>query len=117
MRLKPSAWFRGPDFGSPRPATFARPSKTLVASPRISSFFPSKPPAAFLAQLSAAQIAAYLQDSNESSAWWSEYLGNLTTLLDHATPAVGGSSTATTAPASDTTTPATKAAHAVTGAE
>ena len=75
------------------------------------------PQQAFLAQLSAAQIAAYLQDSNESSAWWSEYLGNLTTLLDHATPAVGGSSTATTAPASDTTTPATKAAHAVTGAE
>ncbi|MEI7956118.1 MAG: hypothetical protein WCJ66_13195, partial [Verrucomicrobiota bacterium] len=32
------------------------------------------PQQALLAELSAAQIAAYLQDSNERSAWWSEYI-------------------------------------------
>ncbi|KAB2638631.1 MAG: hypothetical protein DVB26_07815 [Verrucomicrobia bacterium] len=76
-----------------------------------------------LAELSAAQVAAYLQDSNESSAWWSEYLGNISSQLNNGTPAVGGSAAAvTTAPAADATTPAattpaTKVTHAITGDE
>ena len=81
----------------------------------------SNPQQTVLAELSAAQIAAYLQDSNDSNAWWSEYIGNIASQLKSGTPAVGGS-TATTAPAADATTPAatapvTKTAHAITGDE
>jgi len=76
-----------------------------------------------LAELSAAQVAAYLQDSNERSAWWSEYIGGVASELQTGTPALGGSTASVaTAPAADatppvTTTPALKQAHAVTGGE
>ena len=86
------------------------------------------PQQTLLAELSAAQIAAYLQDSNERSAWWSEYISGVSSQLDNGTPAVGGSSAAAstpavaTTPASDTTAPATtipetKDAHAISGNE
>ena len=86
------------------------------------------PQQTLLAELSAAQIAAYLQDSNERSAWWSEYISGVSSQLDNGTPAVGGSSAAAstpavaTSPASDTTAPATtipetKDAHAISGNE
>ena len=76
-----------------------------------------------LAELSDAQITAYLEDSNERSAWWSEYITGITSQLDSGTPAVGGATTivATTPPADTTppaaTPPATKDARAITEGE
>ncbi|MEI7911550.1 MAG: hypothetical protein WCK77_18100 [Verrucomicrobiota bacterium] len=82
-----------------------------------------KPPTAnsqqsILAQLSDAQIAAYLQDSNESSAWWSEYLSRVTSQLQTGTPALDGATAAPTAATTPVeTAPATKEAHAISGSE
>ncbi len=87
------------------------------------------PQQTLLAELSTAQIAAYLQDSNERSAWWSEYISGISSQLNNGTPAVSGSSAAatastpaTTTPAGDTTAPAatvppTKDAHTISGNE
>jgi len=81
------------------------------------------PQQTILAELTDDQIAAYLADSNERSAWWSEYIGGITAQLDSGTPAVGGSpaTVAAAVPADATapveTTPAIKQAHAVSGDE
>ena len=83
-------------------------------------------------QLTDRQVAAYLQDASDTSAWWSEYFDHVSSLLEKGTPSISSdtgatvASTPTTTPAtpvaSDPTTsadptPATKAAHAITGDE
>jgi len=81
------------------------------------------PQQTLLAELTDAQITAYLADSNERSAWWSEYISGITSQLDSGTPAVGGTSVGVAAVQPvDTTTPvetapATKDAHAITEGE
>ena len=81
------------------------------------------PQQTILAELSTAQSDAYLQDVNERDAWWSEYIGNITSQLNTATPAVdGGAATTADANATDATAPvvtpsAAKTAHAISGDE
>lgn len=76
-----------------------------------------------LAELTDPQVTAYLQDSNERSAWWTEYINTVSAQLQNGTPAIGGGATVVASlPAADSntttdTTPATKEAHAVTGDE
>ena len=83
---------------------------------------------AVLAQLTDAQVAAYLQDANETTAWWSEYIDHVSSLLKSGTPSVGSgtgttvaTSPTTTDPVTPTTTdpgtPDTKGAHSITGGE
>jgi len=82
------------------------------------------------ATLSDTQVTAYLQDANDTAAWWSEYIDHVSTLLETDTPAIGtgtGTAVATTPATTDPattdpatpadTTPATKADHAITGGE
>jgi hypothetical protein len=78
------------------------------------------------AELTDAQVAAYLQDSDERKAWWSEYLSTVSSQLATGTPDVGGGSATVAAAAAapppgdsqgDTTTPATKDAHPISDGE
>lgn len=77
------------------------------------------PQQTLLTELSDDQIAAYLEDSNERSAWWSEYISGIAAQLDSGTPALdGGTATVATVPATESTTPAAttpaiKDAHAI----
>ena len=105
----------------------ARTSPNFVPGMLVdgSSLKPSTatPQQTLLAELSDAQVTAYLADSNERSAWWSEYISGISSQLDSGTPAVGGTTVGVAAlqPADATapveTTPATKNTHAVTGGE
>jgi hypothetical protein len=77
-----------------------------------------------LAQLTDAQVAAYLQDTADASAWWSEYIDHVSSQLQEGTPSLGTSTgtAAASVPASDgtapaETAPATKDAHPITGDE
>jgi len=77
-----------------------------------------------LAQLTDAQAAAYLQDTTDTSAWWSEYIDHVSAQLQDGTPSLGTSAgtavasvPATDATAPAATAPATKDAHPITGDE
>ena len=75
-----------------------------------------------LAELSDTQIAAYLQDSDERSAWWSEYISSVASQLANGMPAVDSGTAAVAgaqvgAPPAADTTPATKDAHVISSVE
>lgn len=101
----------------------ARSSPNFVAGMQVdgTSLQPStgNPQQPLLDELSDSQVETYLQDSDESSAWWSEYIDNAASQLAGDGPAVG--STAEVAPGEATapveTAPGSKAAHSNTGDE